>query len=109
MKILTRWVTASLDFYRAKTALYAIAALMGIAFAVWIPFDYIAQGGEVSGVLLLFYWALGKTARVGAAPGDKPATISHAAQPLAPPVGVVDCPRGGERRRFGRCGGGGCW
>jgi len=36
MKILTRWVTASLDFYRAKTALYAIAALMGIAFAVWI-------------------------------------------------------------------------
>jgi ATP-binding cassette subfamily B protein len=56
--LLVRWVTASLAFYRAETALYAIAALVGIAFAVWIPFNYIVQGGEASGVLLLFYWAL---------------------------------------------------
>ncbi len=56
--LLVRWVTASLAFYRAETALYAVTALVGIGFAVWIPVSYIVRGGEVSGVLLLFYWAL---------------------------------------------------
>ena len=56
--LLVRWSTASLALFRAKTVLYVIAALVGIAFAVAIPFNYIMQGGEASGVLLLFYWAL---------------------------------------------------
>ena len=33
-------------------------ALLYTGFVVWITFSYIIQGGEVSGVLLLFYWAL---------------------------------------------------
>jgi ABC-type bacteriocin/lantibiotic exporter with double-glycine peptidase domain len=56
--MLVKWIDASLAFYRAETVLQAVAALVGTAFAAWIPFNYIAQGGEVSGVLLLFYWAL---------------------------------------------------
>jgi len=56
--MLVKWIGASLAFYGAETALQAIAALVGIAFAVWIAFNYIGQGGEASGVLLLFYWAL---------------------------------------------------
>jgi ABC-type bacteriocin/lantibiotic exporter with double-glycine peptidase domain len=56
--MLVKWIGASLDFYRAEVVLHALAALVGIAFAVWIPFNYIGQGGEASGVLLLFYWAL---------------------------------------------------
>jgi ATP-binding cassette subfamily B protein len=53
-----KWIDASLAFYRAETLLHAMAALVGTAFAVWIPFNFIAQGGEASGVLLLVYWAL---------------------------------------------------
>jgi len=56
--MLVKWVSASLAFYRVETLLSAIAALVGIVFAVWIPFSYVAHGGEASGVLLLFYWAL---------------------------------------------------
>ena len=56
--LLVRWSAACLALYRAETVLYVIAALVGIAFAVCIPFNYIVQGGEASGVLLLFYWAL---------------------------------------------------
>jgi ATP-binding cassette subfamily B protein len=56
--MLVKWIGASLTFYGAETALHATAALAGLAFAVWIPFNYIAHGGEASGVLLLFYWAL---------------------------------------------------
>jgi ATP-binding cassette subfamily B protein len=56
--MLVKWIGASMAFYRAKTVLQAMAALVGITFAVWIAFNYIGQGGEASGVLLLFYWAL---------------------------------------------------
>ncbi|NOQ14223.1 MAG: ATP-binding cassette domain-containing protein [Methyloprofundus sp.] len=56
--LLVRWSSASQALYSAETMLYVIAALLGITFAVWIPFNYIVQGGEASSVLLLFYWAL---------------------------------------------------
>jgi ATP-binding cassette subfamily B protein len=56
--MVVKWIGASLAFYRAETVLHAMAALVGIAFAVWIPFNYVVRGGEASGVLLLFYWAL---------------------------------------------------
>ncbi|HEC83628.1 MAG: ABC transporter permease [Candidatus Parabeggiatoa sp. nov. 1] len=56
--LLVKWVHANLKFYRAHAGIDAISALGGAGFAVWILFDYIAKGGEASGVLLLFYWTL---------------------------------------------------
>jgi len=56
--LLVEWVRAGTEFYRLETIVQAIGALVGSGFAVWILFNYLAGGGETSGVLLLFYWAL---------------------------------------------------
>ena len=49
---------ASLASARAKNLILAAQALVGTGFAVWILVEYMIQGGEVGGILLLFYWTL---------------------------------------------------
>jgi ABC-type bacteriocin/lantibiotic exporter with double-glycine peptidase domain len=56
--LLVEWIRAGLEFYRLETMIHLVEALIGSGFAVWILFNYIASGGEASGILLLFYWAL---------------------------------------------------
>ena len=56
--LLKKWVHASLKFYRTKTGIHALETLIGAGFTIGILFNYLAQGGEASGVLLLFYWTL---------------------------------------------------
>jgi ABC-type bacteriocin/lantibiotic exporter with double-glycine peptidase domain len=56
--LLVEWATAGSQFYRAQLLIQMLEAIVGSGFAVWIVFNYVARGGEVSGVLLLFYWTL---------------------------------------------------
>lgn len=56
--LLVEWIRAGQDFSRLAVALQGLNALLYTGFVVWITFAYIRHGGEVSGVLLLFYWAL---------------------------------------------------
>lgn len=56
--LLVEWAGAGSQFYRAQLLIQMLEALVGSGFAVWIVFNYVARGGEVSGVLLLFYWTL---------------------------------------------------
>ncbi|MCB0162749.1 MAG: ATP-binding cassette domain-containing protein [Anaerolineae bacterium] len=56
--LLVEWIRAGQNFSRLSIALQGINALLYTGFVVWITFAYIINGGEVSGVLLLFYWAL---------------------------------------------------
>lgn len=56
--LLVEWVRAGFDFERAAVALQGAGAVLYSGFAVWMLFDYVAKGGEVGGVLLLFYWTL---------------------------------------------------
>ncbi len=56
--LLVEWFRASMEFEQLDTLTQGIVAVIGSGFAIWILFNYIAQGGEASGVLLLFYWTL---------------------------------------------------
>ncbi len=56
--LLVEWVHASLESLQTGRVLQAISAISYSIFAVWIVFNYVAQGGQSSGVLLLFYWTL---------------------------------------------------
>ena len=56
--LMVEWIKASLGFYRTFTGIHAVAALLGVGFSVWMLLNYLNHGGEISGVLLLFYWTL---------------------------------------------------
>jgi ATP-binding cassette subfamily B protein len=56
--LLVKWSHASNDFYQVELAAKGVDALVGLIFAALIVFNYIASGGEVSGLLLLFYWTM---------------------------------------------------
>jgi len=56
--LLVEWVQASLESLRLGRMLQAISAIIYSIFAVWLVFNYVAQGGQPSGILLLFYWTL---------------------------------------------------
>ncbi|QTA84815.1 ATP-binding cassette domain-containing protein [Desulfonema magnum] len=56
--LLLEWIRSGMDFLKAEILIQAVEALVGTGFAIWILFNYISQGGEASGVLLLFYWTL---------------------------------------------------
>ncbi len=56
--LLVEWVHASMDAFQLGQILQAISSMSYSIFAVWIVFNYIAKGGESSGILLLFYWTL---------------------------------------------------
>jgi ATP-binding cassette subfamily B protein len=56
--LLVEWMRAGLDFYRLDVIIQALNALVGSSFAVLILYHYLAQGGNLSGILLIFYWTL---------------------------------------------------
>ncbi len=56
--LLVEWIRANHDFYQVQTVVQALQAVVGSGFAVWILFHYVSSGGEASGALLLFFWAL---------------------------------------------------
>jgi len=56
--LLVNWAYAGLTLARVNVAIIGIESLVNTAFAVWILFDYVGQGGEASGVLVLLYWVL---------------------------------------------------
>ncbi len=56
--LLVEWVHASLESLSLGRALQAVSAITYSVFAVWLVFNYVGQGGQASGILLLFYWTL---------------------------------------------------
>jgi ATP-binding cassette subfamily B protein len=56
--LLVEWMRAGLNLAQATVVLQGIGALLYSGFAIWVVFDYVAQGGAAGGVLLLFYWTL---------------------------------------------------
>jgi len=55
---LTAWARAQLDFQSLQRVIQLLVALLGLGFAIAIVLNFLATGGEASGVLLLLYWAL---------------------------------------------------
>lgn len=56
--LLVEWGRASIDYLKSATLLQGFVALVWTLFAIWLVNTYMEDGGEASGVLLLFYWAL---------------------------------------------------
>jgi ATP-binding cassette subfamily B protein len=56
--LLVNWTHAGFDLARVNVTIITVESLVNTAFAVWILFDYVGQGGEASGVLVLIYWIL---------------------------------------------------
>jgi ATP-binding cassette subfamily B protein len=56
--LLVSWARAVRDLATLEMSLQAFVAFIGLGSACWIVIDYLASGGEASGVLLLLYWAL---------------------------------------------------
>jgi len=56
--LLVNWTNAGLDLARIRVLIIGVESLVNTGFAVLILFDYVAQGGEASGVLVLLYWVL---------------------------------------------------
>jgi ATP-binding cassette subfamily B protein len=57
--LLVEWTGAGLGFLRAAVAVEAVQSVTGFGLAAWLLFDHLSRSGEVGGVLLLVYWALG--------------------------------------------------
>jgi ATP-binding cassette subfamily B protein len=56
--LLGEWARAGLGLQRTVVAVEGVQAFLGFGLAAWLLLNHLAQGGEVSGVLLLVYWAL---------------------------------------------------
>ncbi len=56
--LLTEWARASLDTWRIVVILQGISATLYAAFSVIILLNFVARGGQMGNVLLLFYWTL---------------------------------------------------
>ncbi|MDM8560045.1 ATP-binding cassette domain-containing protein [Candidatus Parabeggiatoa sp. HSG14] len=56
--LLVNWTHAGLSMAQVHLAIIAVESVVNTAFAVWILFDYVGQGGEASGVLVLLFWTL---------------------------------------------------
>jgi len=56
--ILVKWADAGMAFYWTHFGILGGSAIVSTGFAVWLLLNYLAQRGEVSGVLLLLYWTL---------------------------------------------------
>jgi ATP-binding cassette subfamily B protein len=55
---LTEWTRASLDTWRIIVVLQGVSAMLYAAFSVVILLNFIARGGAMGNMLLLFYWTL---------------------------------------------------
>ena len=56
--LLNEWMKSGNDFFQVQQLFQGVEGLAGALFAIWILFNYVNQGGEASGVLLIFYWTL---------------------------------------------------
>ncbi len=56
--LLTEWARSSLDTWRIVVILQGISATLYAAFSVVILLNFVARGGQMGNVLLLFYWTL---------------------------------------------------
>jgi ATP-binding cassette subfamily B protein len=56
--LLVEWTRAGLHMQRAVVSVEGVQGLLGLGFTAGLLAAYLAHGGEVSGALLLTYWAL---------------------------------------------------
>lgn len=56
--LLVNWSEANLDLAQVRVLIMAVESIINTSLAVWILFNYVEQGGETSGVLVLLYWTL---------------------------------------------------
>jgi ATP-binding cassette subfamily B protein len=56
--LLVNWSQANLDLAQVRVLIMAVESIVNTSLAVWILFNYVGQGGETSGVLVLLYWTL---------------------------------------------------
>jgi ATP-binding cassette subfamily B protein len=56
--LLVEWARAGLGLQRTVVVVEGVHALLGFGLTAWLLSDYVARGGDASGVLLLTYWAL---------------------------------------------------
>lgn len=52
------WINSGRDYFNISVSIQSLGALLYTLFSVGIIVNYIAQGGESSEILLLFYWTL---------------------------------------------------
>jgi ATP-binding cassette subfamily B protein len=56
--LLVNWIHAGFALARVRVLIIGMGTLVNTGLTVWILFDYVAQSGETSGVLVLLYWIL---------------------------------------------------
>ena len=56
--LLTDWTRTSLDTWRISVILQGVSAMLYVAFSVVILLNFVARGGQMDNILLLFYWTL---------------------------------------------------
>ena len=56
--LLVNWFHTGLALAQVRWLVIAVELLVNTSLAVWIIFNYVKQGGEASGVLVLLYWTL---------------------------------------------------
>jgi hypothetical protein len=55
---LVAWMRASLHYFDLTTLFHGRQTLLSTLCTIWIVLAYLTDNGEVSGVLLVLYWAL---------------------------------------------------
>ena len=56
--MMVEWIQAGYRFFQVDTLISGLEALVGVGFTAWIVFSFVVNGGETSGLLLLFYWSI---------------------------------------------------
>jgi ATP-binding cassette subfamily B protein len=56
--LLVEWARASFGLQKLVARVESLQSLTGFALAAWLMLEYVLRAGEVSGALLLVYWAL---------------------------------------------------
>jgi ATP-binding cassette subfamily B protein len=56
--LLGKWWDAGMSFYRSHLMIWGTELLITTGFSILILFNYVENGGEASGVLLLLYWVM---------------------------------------------------
>ncbi len=56
--LLVEWVRAGFGLQRTAVLVEGLQAFIGVGFAVWLLFGYLARTVDAGGVLLLVYWGL---------------------------------------------------
>ena len=56
--LLSNWVRAGWNLGRTNTFVNTVQWSIYMLLAIWIVFDYVAQAGEASGILVLLFWVM---------------------------------------------------